>query len=265
MSRRPGSAHRRFAAVVGTLFALATTGAASAQVSDDELSVLRLESTPLGALPPLALPMPAHRDHNYWGVRVQAGHRQRGGADLFALGAGVDFQWRGGSIFGLTGGYQERDCALTGPDCGRHLLVGARARFNFVTAGPTIGRLLGDYSATTTLGTEVGLGYAPDVLPGMDACAIDFGVPLSLAMFQRVRLTSFLTPGAALEIDCAASSAPARWNFLTGLGVGLQQLPIEGLDVYVGFQKIFRNDSGYQLGISVTYVWLPTIAEPGEP
>lgn len=264
MSEGRAIAHGQLAAVVGILFALATPGAASAQVSGDELSVLRLESTPLGALPPLALPMPAHRDHNYWGVRVQAGHRQRGGRDLAAFGAGVDFQWRGGSIFGLTGGYQERDCAITGPDCGRHLLVGARARVNFLTAGPTIGRVLGDYSATSTLGAELGLGYAPDVLPDMDACALDIGVPLSLAMFQRVRLTAFVTPGAALEIDCAASGAPARWNFLTGLGVGLQQFVIEGLDVYGGFQKIFRNDSGYQLGISVTYVWLPTIAEPRE-
>ena len=30
-----------------------------------------------------------------------------------------------------------------------------------------------------------------------------------------------------------------------------------GLDVYLGFQKIFRSHSGYQAGLSVTYVRLP--------
>ena len=234
----------------------------AAQISDAEASVLRLASTPLGALPPIALPMPAHRDNNYWGIHVQAGHRQRGGPDLFAVGAGIDYQLRGGSIFGVTGGYQERACAVTGPDCGRHLMFGARARFNFLTGGPGIGGVLGDYSATTTLGAELGLGYAPDVLPGMDACAIDFGVPLSLAMFQRVRMVTFLTPGTALEIDCAASGAPARLNFVTGAGVGFQQLGISGLDVYLGLQQIFRRDAGYQLGISVTYVRVPSLDKP---
>jgi hypothetical protein len=233
-----------------------------AQLTHDQIRVLRLEATPIGALPPLPLPMPASRDHHYWGVRFQAGNRHRGGRDLLALAGGIDLQWRGGSIFGITGGYQARDCELAGPDCGGHALFGARARFNVVTGGPTVAGMFGDYSATTTLGSEVGVGYAPDVLPGLDACTIDLGMPISLAMLQVVRVVSFVTPGVALDGDCTAGP-PGRASFLVGLGMGVQQLFARELDVYLGLQKIFRPETGYQLGVSVTWVHLPSLARPG--
>lgn len=236
-------------------------GTAQAQ-THEELRVLRLEATPIGALPPQPLPMPASRDHNYWGVRLQAGNRYRGGRDLLALAGGVDLQWRGGSIFGVTGGYQARDCELAGPDCGGHAFFGTRARFNVVTGGPTVAAPLGDYSATTTLGAEVGLGYAPDVLSGVDACTLDLGMPISLAMLQVVRLVTFVTPGVAFDGDCS-SGPPGRGSFLIGTGIGIQQLFARELDVNLGMQKIFRPDTGVQLGVTVSWVWLPSLARPG--
>ncbi|MGQ0816083.1 MAG: hypothetical protein ACT4O1_16760 [Gemmatimonadota bacterium] len=242
-------------ALAGALFAAAP---AVAQTSDDEIEILRLEATPVGALPPIALPMPASRNHNYWGIRVQAGHRgRRGGDDLEAVAGGIDLQWRGGSVFGVTAGYQKRDCTLIGPDCGGHSLFGARARFNVITGGPTVAAIFGDYSANTTLGTEVGFGYAPRVMPDVNACTIDVGAPLSLAMLQHVRLAAFVTPGVVWELGCSSERAPTRASYLMGLGIGAQQLGHRGLDVYLGFQKIFRSGTGYQLGVSVTYVRLP--------
>lgn len=111
------------------------------QVSDHVLQILRLESTPIGALPPIALPMPASRNHDYWGVRLQAGQRVgRGAADLGTVAAGIDFQYRGGSIIGITGGYQKKDCELAGPDCGAHALFGVRSRINLMTGGPPLVR-----------------------------------------------------------------------------------------------------------------------------
>lgn len=230
--------------------------------TEAQLRILRIESTPIGALPPLPLPMPASRDHHYWGIRAQAGNRHQGGRDLLALAGGIDLQWRGGSIFGVTGGYQKRDCALAGPDCGGHLFVGGRARFNVVTGGPTLAALVGDYSATTTLGSEIGFGYAPEVLNGLDACTIDVGMPISLAMLQRVRVVTFVTPGVVLDSDCT-SGPPTRASFITGLGVGIQQLGLRELDVYLGLQKIFRQEAGYQFGLSVTWVRLPSLDPPG--
>jgi len=241
-------------AVVG---ALIVPSRSYAQATHDELEVARLEGTPIGALPPIALPMPASRNHNYWGFRLQAGARDgRRGSDLAAVAAGIDFQFRGGSVYGLTAGYQRRDCRLAGPDCGGHTLFGARGRINLMTGGPTIGALFHDYSATSTLGTELGFGYAPDVIQGMDACTLDMGIPMSVAMGQRVRVATFITPGVVWDMSCGAG-APTSPSYLTGVGIGLQQLRNRGIDIYFGIQKIFRSNTGYQLGVSVTYVRLP--------
>jgi len=237
--------------------ALTAPAGAQTQATHDELEVARLEGTPIGALPPLALPMPASRNHNYWGIRLQAGARDgRQGSDLGAIAAGLDFQYRGGSVYGVTAGYQRRDCRLAGPDCGGHALFGARGRINLVTGGPTIGALFRDYSATSTLGTEFGFGYAPDVIEGIDACTLDMGIPMSVAMGQRVRVATFITPGVVWDMNCG-SGAPTAPSYLTGVGVGLQQLRNRGFDIYFGIQKIFRANTGYQLGVSVTYVRLP--------
>ena len=237
--------------------ALAMPALAHAQNPDNPQQTLRLEATPIGALPPIALPMPASRNHNYWGVRLQAGHRRgRSGPDLLAVAGGIDLQWRGGSTYGLTGGYQSRDCEVVGSNCGGHAFFGARARLNVITGGPTIGALVGDYSATSTLGAEIGIGFAPNVTESVDACTLDVGMPMSLAMLQRLRLVAYLTPGFVWDVDCTHTKV-TRASFLTGLGIGAQQLGLRGLDLYVGFQKIFRTDTGYQFGASITYVRLP--------
>jgi len=243
---------------LGLACALLTPALLHAQATDDELEIARLEGTPIGALPPIALPMPASRNHHYWGIRLQGGARDgRQGSDLAAFAAGVDFQYRGGSVFGVTAGYQKRDCRLAGPDCGGHTLFGGRARVNLMTGGPTIGALFRDYSATSTLGTEVGFGYAPDVIDGMNACTLDFGVPMSVAMGQRIRVATFITPGIVWDMNCGGAGGPTKPSYLTGIGVGLQQIRNRGFDVYFGIQKIFRSNTGYQLGVSVTYVRLP--------
>ncbi|MGH7443740.1 MAG: hypothetical protein ACREKM_02645, partial [Longimicrobiales bacterium] len=244
-------------AALAASLALGTASAVQAQETGEELHILRIEATPIGALPPLALPMPASRNHNYWGIRLQAGRRAgRGGADLTAIAGGIDMQWRGGSIFGVTAGYQARDCEAA-EECDGHMMYGGRARFNVVTGGPTIGALLGDYSATSTLGAEMGFGYAPDVLPGLNACTFDLGMPLSLAMLQRVRLVAFATPSIVWDVDCSADEPPMQETWAMSFGMGLQQIGLRGLDVYLGMRKVFRSETGYQLGISVTYVRLP--------
>jgi len=203
--------------------------------------------------------MPASRDDNYWGVRLQVGQRrERGPEDLLAIAGGIDYQVRGGSIFGLTGGYQWRqNCQASINDCGGHSLFGARARFNFMTGGPTIAGLIGDDAATTTLGTEIGLGYAPSVSPGVNACTVDLGVPLSIAMLERLHLVTFVTPGVVWDVDCSSEDTPRSRSFLIGFGVGIQQLGFRGLDVHVGAQRMFRGTTGMQFGVSVSWVRLP--------
>ncbi len=223
------------------------------------LPLFAFEATPIGALPPMALPMPASRDYNYWGLRLQAGQRREGGLeDLLAVAGGVDLQLRGGSIFGVTGGYQWRQhCQPPITDCGGHSLYGARARFNVVTAGPTLAGLWRDGDATTTIGTEMGLGYAPKVTPKVNACTFDTGLPLSIATGERFRFVSFNTPGLVWDVDCSGQSRPAARSFFLGGGLGIQQLGFRGLDVQVGLQRVFRGSTGMQVGVSVTWVRLP--------
>lgn len=227
----------------------------AAQTQEEPPLLLAIEATPVGALPPLGLPMPASRNHNYLVVRAQAGHRRgRRGPQLLALAGGVDVQWRGGSIFGLTAGYQVPDCEDA--PCDGHAFYGARARFNVVTGGPTIAGVVRDYSATSTLGAEIGFGYAPDAAPDFDACVLDVGMPLSVAMLQTVRVVAFVTPAASLNVDCG-SGFEKRSDVMVNAGVGIQQLWFRGLDVHLGIQRVFREGTGYQLGISFMYVHLP--------
>ena len=221
--------------------------------------ILPFEATPLGALPPMPLPMPASRDHNYWGFRLQTGERmQRGPEDLFAAAAGIDYQVNGGSIFGLTGGYQWRQhCLAAVDDCGGHALFGTRARFNIVTGGPTFASLWGDHDATSTWGAEIGLGMAPRIAPGVNACTVDVGIPFSISSLERIHLVSFITPGIVREIDCSTENSPVRTGYLVGFGFGIQQLGFRGLDVHLGMQRIFRGTTGVQFGLSVSWVRLP--------
>lgn len=222
------------------------------------LPVLAAEATPIGALPPVALPMPASRDHNYWGTRLQVGQRrERGLEDLLAVAAGVDYQIRGGSIFGVTAGYQWRqNCQSTNGDCS-HTLYGARARFNLITGGPTIAGVLGDDAATSTLGTELGFGFAPDVNDAQNACTLDVGLPLSIAMLERLHLVAFLTPGVVWDLDCSAGDTKPQRSYFMGFGIGLQQLGLRGLDVNIGVQRMFRGATGVQFGVTVSWIRLP--------
>jgi hypothetical protein len=252
-----GSSRGRVGLLVlaGALSAPSLVRAQTAQ----SLPVFTAEATPIGALPPLALPMPASRDHNYWGYRLQIGQRrERGPEDLLTVAVGVDYQVAGGSIFGITGGHQWRqNCHPSVNDCSGHNLYGARARFNLMTGGSTIAEIVGDRAATSTLGTEFGFGYAPKVTTGVNACTFDAGVPLSIAMLERIRLVTFVTPGVVWDLDCSSENTPRLRSYLLGFGLGLQQLGFRGLDVHVGAQRIFRGTTGMQYGISVTWVRLP--------
>jgi len=232
--------------------------AQTTQITHEQQELLLLEATPIGALPPIALPMPASRNHNYWGFRLQAGNREAASeSHLPAFAAGLDFQYRGGSIIGITGGYQRRDCGLIGKNCGGHALFGLRSRINLITGGSSLASLFRDYTSTTTVGGEFGLGYAPNVVSGKNACSLDFGVPITVSLGQRIRIATFLTPGIMWDLNCSGPESPSRAAWITGLGFGLQQLGNRGFDVYVGLQKIFRQHAGYQLGISATFVRLP--------
>jgi hypothetical protein len=246
---------RRF---VAGAFAVLMLGPSVVAGQDKEIHRLSIQATPIGALPPIALPMPASRNHHYWAFKIQNGVRTGSGdADLNAWAGTVELQYKGGSTFGFTAGHQSGHCGVPGRDCKSHTLFGARTRVNLFTGGPTVAAMFKDNTATSTIGTEIGFGWAPHVLPNLSACTVDLGVPFSVSMLQRVRLVSFVTPGFVWDLDCSDEGAKSQASFMTGAGSGLQQLAHRGIDIYIGVQKIFLGQTGYQWGISASYVHLP--------
>ena len=118
--------------------------------------------------------------------------------------------------------------------------------------------VLGDNSTTSTFGTEVGFGFAPDVIEGINACTIDVGLPFSVAKRrQRPRLTMYVTPGLAWDMSCHSDGPATKKSYFTGFGIGLQQVGNRSFDIYLGLQKVYRADAGMQVGLSFTYVRLP--------
>ncbi len=247
-------------AIAAILFSFATLPTlVHAQATDRETEILRIMGTPIGALPPISLPMLASRNNNYWIGRLQAGYRKGpSGAEMPSAAAGIDFQYRGGSILGLTGGWQKRDCGLIEGSCGGHPLFGARAQINVMTGGRAMAGILHDNTTTSTFGTDIGLGYAPNVTPGIDACTLDMGIPYSVAKRrQRPRLVGFVSPGVIFDIKCGTGGPPSRHSYMTNFGIALQQVGNRSFDVYFGLQKIFRPGAGLQTGITIAYVRLP--------
>src|SRR3954466_12329728 len=110
-------------------------------------------------------------------------------------------------------------------------MFGARAQAGLMSGGPTLASIIGDHTATTTLGVDVGLGYAPSVKGIGNACALDVGMPVSIAMLQRVRGVTFVSPGVAWDGGCLhRSPSPSAASFVLGYGLGIQQLWTRGLD-----------------------------------
>jgi len=238
---------------------LVLPSASGAQTSDGDLAVLRLLGVPVTALPPMSLQMPASRNHNYLFGRLQAGYRKGPSGDAMpAYAAGLDFQYRGGSVIGVTAGYQKRDCGTIGTGCGGHALFGLRSQINLMTGGSIFAGLLKDNTATSTLGTEIGIGYAPKVADDLNACSIDIGVPLSVAKRrQRPRLVAYVSPGVIWDFNCGSSGPPAHNTWKTDFGIALQQVGNRSLDIYFGMQKLYRAKTGFQTGLTFTYVRLP--------
>ena len=113
--------------------------------SDGDLARLRLLGVAATALGPISLPMPASRNHNYFIARLQSGFREGPSGDQMpAFAGGLDFQYRGGSTIGITGGYQRRDCGTVGAGCGGHAMFGIKSQINLVTGGSLFAGLLKD-------------------------------------------------------------------------------------------------------------------------
>ena len=241
------------------LVALAAPLGLRAQATDSELRILRLLSIPVNALPAIGAPMPASRNHSYLIGRLQGGLRKGpGGSAMPAVAAGIDLQYKGGSTLGITGGYQKRDCGTLGDNCGGHAMFSVSSDINLMTGGSLFAGLLHDNTTTSTLGLSLGFDYAPKYAEDKNACAIDVGVPFSVAKRrQRPRLVGYVTPGIVWDFNCGSSGPSGSKTYRTDFGLALQQVGNRSFDIYFGMQKLFRGRTGFLTGLSFSYVKLP--------
>jgi len=227
----------------------------------------RVESlfvTPFGALPPIAPLMPANRDNHFWGVRLQYAHRARDRARAAgAVALGIDLQWRGGSVVGVTAGYRRPDCAAdpaaepaVAAFCDDHPILAVGGRFNFLTGGSGVVALFSDPSATNTLGLEIQLGVSPGIAESVTACSFGLGIPYSVSFGRTLRLVPFLTPQVGWSIGCSDAVSTSGTRGAISAGIGVQQILVRGLDAYLGYQRIFRSDAGHLIGLTISYVFL---------
>ena len=92
----------------------------------------------------------------------------------------------------------------------------------------------------------------------MNACAIDFGIPFSVAKRrQRPRLVAFVSPGIIWDFTCGSGGPKSRKSYKTDFGFALQQVGNRSIDLYLGMQKIYRARTEFQTGVSLTIVHLP--------
>jgi hypothetical protein len=245
-------------ALPGVLASTQHVAAQDVELTSAMLHRLRIEATPIGALPRNPLRMVASRNHNYWAFRLHSGYQQgRFGTDKPAVAGGIDLQWLGGSVFGVTAGYSDRDCRLLGPKCGGHFLAGIQGQSGLLTGASRLGELFGDYGANASLGAELGFGWAPDATPGGAGCTINAGMPMTLAMLQTVRVVGYVTPSVVWELDCGGEPNSHSASYMLGGGVGVQQLLHRAFDVSFGMHRLLRAGSRYNFGVSLTYTFLP--------
>jgi hypothetical protein len=238
--------------ILAAFIAAALPASLAAQATQTQIEILRLIGVPHTAVSPLSLPMPASRNHSYLIGRLQTGYRKGpGGSAMPAVTGGIDLQYRGGSILGLSGGWQKRDCGLTEGCGGGHAMFGARTQINLVTGGTMFANILRDNTATSTLGLEMNFGYAPKVIDKINACSLDVGVPFSVAKRrQRPRIVAYVSPGMLWDFSCGGDSGPpTRKSYRTDFGFALQQVGNRSFDVYFGMQKLWRRNVGFQTGL----------------
>jgi hypothetical protein len=59
------------------------------------------------------------------------------------------------------------------------------------------------------------------------------------------------------DSNCGSGTLVKDHTYFTGFGFGFQQVTNRSLDVYFGFQKVFRRRTSNEIGITFSYVKLP--------
>ncbi|MEO5588511.1 MAG: hypothetical protein ABIS03_02905, partial [Gemmatimonadaceae bacterium] len=66
-----------------------------------------------------------------------------------------------------------------------------------------------------------------------------------------------VTPGMVWDFSCGSKGPDRRKSYYTDFGIALQQVGNRSFDIYFGMQKVYRARTGFQTGVSLSYVRLP--------
>jgi hypothetical protein len=229
------------ALVLGTSATLAAQGTEIA-------AFYGIQSTPLGALPPVL----AHSSAKRMGFHGQYGYLGLEGREAVnSFGGGVTLPFRGDHV-SLTAALSQHTCPEP-IECKGGMMVGAN--WHRTVAGVALGT--GSERAILRIGVDAGLGYGrPDNVEDADesAWSAGIGMPISVtSMGSGVQVTPFITPRFAIgryrvENDLNDTGS----SLMLGGGLGITGL-LPNIGFNVGFQKAFIEGAPTQYGIGFTY------------
>lgn len=218
---------------------------AAAQDGDGSVAYFALNSTPLGALPPVA--PTAGGDAR--GTMLRYGRLPNGGGDGALQSVALRFDGsKGAGRLGWTIGTQLCDgCSgllISGVDYVRPL-VGSRETSS------------GGARLQAALAPSLGVAMPLESFGSAWIVSAGVGVPVSVAVpvGASARLVPFLAPGLGMGIVAGGYGGDVGVRPFVGGGVELTGIG-GGIGVGVGFQKLFVEGGEVQVGAALT--WRPT-------
>jgi len=172
------------------------------------------------------------------------GHMSLDGASINTFDARVGFAAGTKATVGVNAGYQAISCDL---GCDGHFIAGVNAegRLSSMDLGT------GADAAQLTIGLNTDAGFG--TRSGTTVFGITAGLPVALASgSSTLKIAPFLTPALGWGHLSDSGDSESGTRFLLGGGVAILS-PTSGLDVNLGFQKVFIDSGEMIFGLSLTF------------
>lgn len=238
--------NRTTTAFATAVLVIGTSATLAAQSETEAIAYMALQSTPVGALPPV---MTQHgKQLGFHGGYGYIGYEGRQAINTF--GGGVSLPFRDATV-SLTAAYSKLQCPPA--ECESQMMVAAN------WTRPVMGMALGTATerAALRVAMDAGLGYGrPDLIPdlGETAWSASIGLPVSLTSSGKgMQVTPFVVPRFALgryRVEELGGDTGA--SLMLGGGVGITGLKAN-LGINLGFQKTLIDGAPTQYGIGLTW------------
>jgi hypothetical protein len=235
--------------VVATAILVIGTSASGAAQSDTDLAAfMGIQSTPVGALPPVITGGTSSKRMSF---HAGFGHTAFEGQDAInTVGGGVTLPFRNAHV-SLTAAYSMHSCPPA--DCESHFMLGAN--WNRTVLGMVLGS--GNDRAALRVGVDAGLGYGQpnyDVDLSESAWSAGLGLPISLTSGgPGMQVSPFVVPRFAYgRYSIEGAEGESGTSLMLGGGLAITGL-YPKLGINIGFQKTFVDGMPTQYGVGLSW------------